>query len=227
MDHTTDIIRLINAILPSVSDPEGIEDYEPDSSDFQQPRLHRVTVSPSALSQLTAELLKIDDIARFEGGIIHYSRTSHGGPLKAESFAQWLLAQSRFRAPEECVAEFFATIRTNTSQLSEIIPIWGISPKRVFDIGNELTVVPIQELPRSRLKDLCTGKKRHKFSFDLPNSSARPGAAIVHQTIDGPMYEGPDSQAAEKSKQESEQNGTRKSLKPLAASVCAPACAVP
>ena len=96
MDEATDIIGLINSILPSVSDPEGIENYEPDSADFQQSRLHRVTVSPSALSELTDELRKIDSIARLEGGIIHYLRTSNANPLKVESFAQWLLAQSRF-----------------------------------------------------------------------------------------------------------------------------------
>ena len=204
MDEVTDIIGLINSILPSVCDPEGIENYEPDSADFQQARLHRVTVSPSALSELTDELRKIDSIARLEGGIIHYSRTSHANPLKVESSAQWLLAQSRFRAPEACLDDLLAAVRTNASQLWEIVPIWGISPQRPFAIGNGLTVVPIQEIPRSRLKDLLTGKKRHQFSFDLPNSSARPGAAFVHETFDGPMYEGRDSRAAEKSHQRAE-----------------------
>ena len=93
-------------------------------------------------------------------------------------------------APEACLDDLLAAVRTNASQLWEIVPIWGISPQRPFAIGNGLTVVPIQEIPRSRLKDLLTGKKRHQFSFELPNSSARPGAAFVHETFDGPMYEG-------------------------------------
>ncbi len=100
MDQNADIIRLINEILPSVRDPEGIEGYESDSSDFQQPRLHHVTVPPSALSRLTAELFKIEDISKLEGGIIHHSPASEGHPLKVESFATWLLAQSRFRDPD-------------------------------------------------------------------------------------------------------------------------------
>ncbi len=81
----------------------------------------------------------------------------------------------------------------------EIIPIWGISPKSAFDLGNGLKVVPIADLPRSRLKDLLMGKKRHQFSFEIANSFARAGAAIIRETRHGPLYEGPNSEAAIKS----------------------------
>src|SRR5712691_8450628 len=98
MDQT-EIIRLIKSILPSVSDPEGIEQYDPESADFQQPRIHKVTVATDALSKLTAELRKINEFSRLEGGIVHNSPGSHASPIKVENFAHWLLAQSRFRSP--------------------------------------------------------------------------------------------------------------------------------
>jgi hypothetical protein len=97
-----------------------------------------------------------------------------------------------------------AILEKNESQLLEIVPVWGIAPRVTIDLGEGMKIVPIQELPPSRLKDLFMGKKRHQFSFDIANSSPRPGAAIVKETIHGPLYEPSSSSAAAASRQQSE-----------------------
>ncbi len=78
----------------------------------------------------------------------------------------------------------------------EIVPIWGISLTRRIDLSHGLAIVPIGDLPPSRLKDLLMGKRRHKFSFDVANSSPRPGAAIIRDFESGPLYEPPNSESA-------------------------------
>jgi Apea-like HEPN len=199
-----EIVDQIKSLLPEVRDPEGIELYDPDSADFIQPRLWRVTAPRDAILRLTENLLKIPEVAGIEGGVMHPSPASQQRPVKAENFAHWLLAQSRYRPPEECLEELLDTIRRNESPITEIIPIWGISPKSPFDLGNGLKVVPIGDLPRSQLKDLLMGKRRHQFSFEIANSFARAGAAITRETNHGPLYEGPGSETAIKSDRQSQ-----------------------
>jgi hypothetical protein len=202
-DNST-IIDLIKSILPSVTDPDGIDVYERDSADFLLPRLYSVGVPQEPLLQLTAELHKFGEIANLEGGVVNHSPFSSSRPLKAENFAHWLLAQSRFRAPEECLENLLETVRRNTSPLLEIVPIWGISPKLRFDLGEGLSILPIAELPPSHLKDLMMRKRRHAFSFEIANSSPRPGAAVVRETMHGPLFEGPKSKAALQSDRQSQ-----------------------
>jgi hypothetical protein len=203
MSEISEIVRLIKSFLPKVGDPEGIDAFERDSADFRQPRLWRVTAPQEAILQLEKALLQIPEIAQIEGGLMHSSPASQARFVKAENFAHWLLAQSRFRAPEDCCDELLNTVRRNESSIVEIIPIWGISPRVRFDLGNALSVWPIADLPASRLKDLMTGKKRHAFSFEIANSFARPGAVIVRETTHGPLFEGPHSEAALKSDRQS------------------------
>jgi hypothetical protein len=178
-------------MLPEVRDPEGIEPYDPDSADFLQPRLWSVTAPRDAILRLTECLLEIPEVAGIEGGVMRPFPGVQMRPVKAEKFAHWLLAQSRYRAPEECLNDLLDTIRRNESPITEIVPIWGISPKSPLDLGNGWMVVPISDLPRSPLKDLLMGKKRHQFSFEIPNSFARAGAALIRETKHGPLYEGP------------------------------------
>ncbi len=92
----------------------------------------------------------------------------------------------------------------NESSILEIVPVWGISPRVSIDLGDGIKIVPIQDLPPSRLKDLFTGKKRHRYSFDIANSSPRPGAAIVKETVHGPMYESSTSEVATASRRHGE-----------------------
>jgi len=183
-----DIVSQIKSLLPEVRDPEGIELYDPDSADFLQPRLWHATAPQDAILRLTEKLLEVPEIAAIEGGMMHLTPGDRVRPVRAERFAQWLLAQSRYRAPDECLNELLDTIRRNESPITEIVPIWGISPKSSFDLGNGLMVVPVGDLPRSPLKDLLMGKRRHQFSFDIANSFARPGAAMIRETKDGPLY---------------------------------------
>ncbi len=86
MSAVVDIVGQIKSLLPQVRDPEGIELYERDSADFLQPHLWRVTAPRDAILQLTERLLKIPEVARIEGGVMHPSPASQARPVKAESF---------------------------------------------------------------------------------------------------------------------------------------------
>jgi len=157
------------------------------------------------MTQLTDELRKIKEIGNLENGLVRTSPSSSHWPLKIEDFAAWLLAQSRFRAPSACMAELLATIRANESRVLEIMPVWGMAPKARFDLRNGISILPIEDLPSSRLKDLMMHKRRHQFSFEIHTSSPMPGAAIVKETVHGPLFEGPNSEAVIKSNLQSDQ----------------------
>jgi hypothetical protein len=161
--------------------------------------MHRVSVSNEDLQSLVTTLRSVPRLGELEGGIAHYSPSGYA-LISLDSIAHWLLAQARTNSPEDCVSRLMAAIETNESPVLEIVPIWGISPRVSIDLGSGIKIVPIQDLPPSRLKDLFTGKKRHRYSFDIANSSPRPGAAIVKETVHGPLYEPSTSQTANTSK---------------------------
>ncbi|MCP6770055.1 hypothetical protein NL529_34925, partial [Klebsiella pneumoniae] len=76
---------------------------------------------------------------------------------RIEDFAHWVLAQSRFRPPEEGLMDLLAIVRKNSSQVVEVVPIWGVSPKCRIDLEPGVAVIPIEEIQPSRLKDLLMG----------------------------------------------------------------------
>ena len=176
MEHLKILVNQLTALIPSVGDPEEVAGYEADSADVTIPRMHRVSVSDADLRALVATLRSVPKLSELEGGIAHHSPYSQGS-ISLDSIAHWLLAQARTSSSEDCVGRLMAAIDKNQSPLLEIVPVWGISPRVSIDIGDGMKIVPIQDIPQSRLKDLFTGKKRHRYSFDIANSSPRPGAA--------------------------------------------------
>ena len=203
MEHPKTLIDQLATLSPSVGDPEEIAGYEVDSADVTIPRMHRVSVSKQHLQSLVMTLRSVPRLAEMEGGIAHHSPSGQGS-ISLDSIAHWLLAQARTCPPEECVGRLMGAVEKNESPLLEIVPVWGISPRDSIDLGEGIKIVPIQDLPPSRLKDLFTGKKRHRFSFDIANSSPRPGAAIVKETVHGPLYESSTSEAASASRRQGE-----------------------
>ena len=203
MERPNALIDQLAALIPSVGDPEEVAGYETDSADVTIPRMHRVSVSKQDLQSLVITLRGVPRLAEMEGGIAHHSPSGHGS-ISLDSIAHWLLAQARTCPPEDCVGRLMKAIEKNESPLLEIVPIWGISPRVTIDLGEGMKIVPIQHLLPSRLKDLFTGKKRHRFSFDIANSSPRPGAAIIKETVHGPLYEPSTSEAASASRRQSE-----------------------
>jgi hypothetical protein len=193
----------LRSLVAFVGDPLEIADYEADSADVTIPRMHRVSVSDVSLQSLVEILRSIPILCDLEGGIAHHSPSSSSS-ISLNSIAHWLLARARVSPPDECVDSLMEAVSKNQSPLLEIIPVWGISPRVSIDLGEKLKIIPIHDLPPSKLKDLFTGKKRHRFSFDIANSSPRPGAAIVKETVDGPLYESSTSEAAIANKRQSE-----------------------
>jgi hypothetical protein len=181
-------VEQLRELAPSVGDPPEATGYEPDSADAMIPRLHRVAISDDNLRALATSLRRIPELNALDGGIAHHSPSSSGS-ISLEAIAHWLLAQARVAPAQDCVDRLMAVIAKNESPVVEIVPIWGISPRVSIELGDGMKIVPIQDLPPSRLKDLFTGKKRHKYSFDIANSSPRPGAAVVKETVNVPLYE--------------------------------------
>lgn len=188
MDDLKPVADHLRALAQSVGDPPEIAGYEADSADVTITRMHRVSVSDDDLRAFAETLRGIPTLSGLDGGIAHYS-PSASGSISLDLIGHWLLAQARASPSEDCVACLMAAIAKNQSPVLEIIPVWGISPRVSIDLGEGIKIVPIHDLPPSKLKDLFIGKRRHKYSFDIANSSPRPGAAIVKETVHGPLYE--------------------------------------
>ena len=200
--HKT-LVQAVEAAATQATDPDEVEGYEEASADWRLPRMHRASVPEGLLNEVVDELKNIGSLAKLEGGIAHISPSSNAS-ISLTQIAQWLVAQARTRAADVCVADLFIHLESNESQLIEVVPIWGISPRSAIDLGNGLRIVPTAELPDSKLKDMFLAKRRHRFSFDIANSAPRPGAAIVRLTKHGPIYESVTSKAAAKSRRHSE-----------------------
>lgn len=188
MENLDALAKHLDNLIPFVQDPEEASRFEEDSADVIFARKHRVSVSDQNLQSLVTALRSVPIFRELEGGIANHSPSDKAG-ISLDSIAHWLLAQARTRPSMDCVGELMAVIAKNESPLLEIVPVWGISPRVSIDLGEGMKIVPIQDLPPSRLKDLFIGKKRHPYSFDIANSFARPGAAIVKETVHGPLYE--------------------------------------
>lgn len=197
------LVQAVEAAAAVATDPEEVQGYEEASADWRLPRMHRASVPEVLLTGVINELNNIGSLARLEGGIAHSSPSSYGS-ISLTQIAQWLVAQARTRAAEVCVADLFIYLGTNESQLIEVVPIWGMSPRSAIDLGDGILIVPTAELPDSKLKDMFLARRRHRFSFDIANSAPRPGAAIVRVTKHGPIYDPVTSKAAAKSRQHSE-----------------------
>lgn len=197
------LVQQLRELAPIVGDPPEVAGYEAESADAIIPRLHRVSVSDDNLRALSTSLRRIPQLNALDGGIAHYSPFGSRS-ISLDAIAHWLLAQARVAPAQDCVDRLMAIVAKNESALSEIVPVWGISPHVSIELGDGLKIVPIQNLPPSRLKDLFAGKRRHKYSFDIANSSPRPGAAIVKEIVHGPLYEPFTSPAAIASKRRSE-----------------------
>nr|SPS05179.1 protein of unknown function [Candidatus Nitrotoga fabula] len=188
MENLNALADHLDNLIPFVQDPEEASRFEEDSADVIFARKHRVSVSDQNLQSLVTALRSVPIFRELEGGIANHS-PSDKASISLDSIAHWLLAQARTRPSMDCVGELMAVIEKNESPLLEIVPVWGISPRVSINLGEGMKIVPIQDLPPSRLKDLFTGKKRHSYSFDIANSFAQPGAAIVKETVHGPLYE--------------------------------------
>ncbi len=201
--ETEGLITELERLSVLVTDPVEVDGYEKTSADYLVPTAHRVSIKEDELAPLIPMLRRIPWLTEYEGGIANDSPSGHKS-IGLEAFAHWLLAQSRVRAAGSCLAALRDVLAENKSPLLEIVPIWGMAPTKSIDLGSGLNLVPIEELPPSRLKDLFTGTKRHRFSSDIANSSPRPGAAVVKETIHGPIYEPASSHSAIESRKQGE-----------------------
>ena len=201
--HAARVVAELRRLSAIATDPPEIDGYEAASADYLLPRLHRVSIEPKELAQFVLLLRESPWLAAYDGGMANYSPSGQAS-ISLDAIANWLLAQARTRGPEDSWALLHRAFAENKSSLLEIVPIWGISPRIPIDLGDGIKIVPIDVLPPSRLKDLFTGTKRHKYSFDVANSSPRPGAAVVKETLHGPLFESASSEAARKTHRQSE-----------------------
>ena len=197
------LVKAVESAATAATDPDEIQGYEETSADWRLPRMHRATVPEGLLADVVRELKHIQAAARLDGGIAHRSPSSYGS-ISLIQIAHWLTAQARFRAAKSCVEDLFSHIQRNESLLLEVVPIWGMAPRIAIELGNSIRVIPTAALPDSKLKDMFLAKKRHRFSFDIANSSPRPGAAIVRLTQHGPIYDPVTSKTAIRSRQQAD-----------------------
>ncbi|MDM0025924.1 HEPN domain-containing protein [Variovorax saccharolyticus] len=203
MDALENLSQTLTKLVEFASDPPECEGYDPSSADYALPRQHRVTVDAERLAELVRALDQVSWLRDFVGGLA-YSSPSGYSSISLEGVAHWLLAQARTRPATECIEDLQRYFAENISTVLEVIPVWGLAPKHQIDLGDGIRIVPVSELPPSKLKDLFRGVKRHHFSFDLANASPRPGAAVIKESLHGPLYQPNNSAEAAKSRRMAE-----------------------
>ncbi len=203
LQHLEKLVVELRRLSATAADPPDIDGYEPTSADYILTKLHRVSIETSELCKFVNLLRETSWLAEYEGGVANYSPSGYVS-ISLDAIANWLLAQARMRSPEECLEKLRRAFAENKSSVLEIVPIWGISPTQSIDLGDDIKIVPIETLPPSKLKDLLTGTKRHRFSFDFAYSFPRAGAAVVKETLHGPLYEPASSQPATKIRRQCE-----------------------
>jgi hypothetical protein len=102
--------------------------------------------------------------------------------------AQWLLAQSRKRCPEEVVNQLELLVLTNTVQMREVLALWGIHPSRSIEVYPGIQLVPMSSLPPSMQKDEVTNISVYRHSVES-GFGVRPitTAALVREFEHGPV----------------------------------------
>lgn len=192
---TVEVISKLDELAKLAGDPCEIQGLFADAIDYKEHLARRVSIDKEHLDGLVLLLRSVPWLAKFDRGI---ARVTPGGAgtVSIELFAHWLLAQTRMHSAKEALESLFDILERNSSELFDIVPIWGFSPKDHFELGNGLKIVPIELMPSSILRDYFLRVSRHKFSNEFSHLLPSPGSALVKTSIDGPIYEPGSSRAA-------------------------------
>lgn len=187
------IIYALNDLAPSVGPPPDLAALNPRCAEYQRIDNYQVGAASEIVERLTAVLRDDPILRRFENTTLQSSPGSEGfyGRDTLRRMAQWLLAQSRKRGPEEVVDQLETFVRTNSVRVRHVVALWGIHPSRQIEVHPGIRFVPLTSLPRSRYKDELTDVSvyRHPLPYERA-FTLRPkaDAALVQEFAQEPVF---------------------------------------
>jgi hypothetical protein len=192
---TASVVLKLTELAKLSDDPDEIQGFNPRTFDYEEPKAHRVKIDQKYLNELILVLSSLPWLKEFEGGVAKHTGAS-SSTIVMESFAHWLLAQTRMHSAQVALDLLHEIIHRNSEDLFDVVPVWGFSPRQSIDLGHGLTIVPVELLPKSRLKEYFLRVERHRFSNELAHMHPQPGAALIKISKLGPIYEPRTSRAA-------------------------------
>jgi hypothetical protein len=190
--HKDPIIDALRELTPFVGPHPDLAFLNPQCAEYQRIDNYQVGAASEVIERLTAILLNDPILQSFEDTTLQKSPGSEGFyPDTLRRMAQWLLAQSRKRTPEEVLDQLETFVRTNSVRVRHIVGLWGIHPSHPIDIYPGVTFMPLSLLPPSYWTDELTDVSvyRHLLPYK-PMFTLRPkvNAALVQEFVQRPVF---------------------------------------
>jgi len=182
------LLSIIQELLPLVGDPPGIDNLNPESSQYRVNTHHYVSIDERFLQKLIDGLQKQDELVALDGTNA-FSSPNGGRTLRIWDFAHWILAQCRFRNPLQVLEQLEDIIMSNKVLCTEVLVLWGLHPTEPINLTDEIDLVPLASLPSSQPKDELIGLNKYLHPIDLSLIlRPRPKAALVHRFDHTPIF---------------------------------------
>ncbi len=95
----------------------------------------------------------------------------------------WALNQAKTRSPTEVVEQLERFLTTNRIEIHEVLAISGLVPAESYDLGGGVSLVPLSEVPQSRLRDHAERKGDLRNSHPLSHALPTAGAALLRKHV--------------------------------------------
>lgn len=127
----------------------------PDSYSAQSLTASHVVADQEAIDHLLSALREEGELALFDGGFI---LTGLGGfRSELRTLAEWLLAQSMTKSPNEVVDAIARYIEMEFAPAWEILAVAGVEVTKPVELVDGIRLVPFGQVPRSRVTDSLIG----------------------------------------------------------------------
>ena len=187
------IIHTLKDLGPAVGPSPDLAALNPLCAEYQRIDDYQVGATSELVERLTDVLRDDPILRRFEDTTLQSSPGSEGfyGRDTLRQMAQWLLAQSRKRAPEEVVDQLETFVRTNSVRVRHVVALWGTHPSQQIEVHPGIRLVPLTSLPRSRYKDELTDVSVYRNRLPYERAfTLRPkaDAALVQEFVQEPVF---------------------------------------
>ena len=188
-DERAQLIQHIEELAKHAREADGPRQYNPESSRHKQIVLNKVSgVSQSDRDALGRELGSYFSLDQ-EGTL--YRRYPNGRGLDpTRRMSEPLLARARLNGAEAALNDFERLFSANRVEFDEVVAIWGLHPRKAFELHDGIFLMPLSEVPPSRPRDILLGIpelanfREESGGFEV---RARPRAALLRRVELSPV----------------------------------------
>ncbi len=188
MTDSAPLVEALARLAPTARTSPQLAHFNPQSGWYKQIAAQHVDESDGGVQEITQLLRSRGTFAAYENGYVRYTPNSSSS-FHLKHVANWCLAQARHRAPSDVIAQLNEFVYRNELRLDEIIALWGLTPERPLDLGDNVTLRSLADLPASQIKDLLTGvpETLHTGSTAFPKRP-RPTAVLTSSRTMRPVF---------------------------------------